>query len=202
MRYNRVNGFLSLGVILYLSTFPLGKALDDCSTLDEPCGDGEKECCPELTCFTLSASESKCLYCTNKDEECGASIPDCCDDLTCFTDGSNSTCTPCTKKNHDCGSNEPDCCYGSYCLIDGSKTPQCEKCGTETETCVSGKEADCCPHLTCFSDSTIPRAKSTCVPCTVQEEVCGLKTNCTEQYDVCGSGSTGLLRRFNMLHRL
>ncbi len=65
MGCNRVNGYICLGLILYLSTFPFGKAevLDDkCTDEYAECGEGRAACCKGLTCLVVLPS-IQCSWC-------------------------------------------------------------------------------------------------------------------------------------------
>eukprot|EP01084_Bolivina_argentea_P109773 196152_1 len=118
MRYNRVNGFLSLGVILYLSTFPLGKAQTNCTEQYDVCGSDQPDCCEGLTCFTDSNNKSACQPCTTENNQCGSDQPDCCEGLTCFTyNSTTSTCQNCTAAYDICSTDEDakSCCGTLTC---------------------------------------------------------------------------------------
>ncbi len=162
-----VNGFMSLGVILYLSTFPLGNAGDDCAGMLEYCGN--RDCCDDLTCSTRPTlpffPRPSCQNCVNENKTC-ENYWDCCDDMTCFN--LNKTCQPCLTENSICGENYPDCCYGFDCL-----SGTCEKCQKMGQKCGDDSDLDCCKDfgLTCFREMCYQCSPST-YPCDENNPAC------------------------------
>ncbi len=118
MGCNRVIGYMCLGLILYLSTFPSGKAQIGCTELNGDCSVFLDPCCDNLTCFTFNSTTSICLNCTAESDTCGDGIVDCCPGSTCFTnysDNNSQTCLECTGDGAGCGDDKPDCCEGLVC---------------------------------------------------------------------------------------
>eukprot|EP01084_Bolivina_argentea_P040948 75560_1 len=120
MRCNRVNGFLSLGVILYLSTFPLGKAQTNCTALGNQCGSSQPDCCEGLTCFTENSTTSTCQNCTAENDTCTTDddAKSCCGTMLCF----GGQCKPCTVQDDVCGRDQPDCCEVLTSFAENSTT--------------------------------------------------------------------------------
>ncbi len=143
---------LSLGLFLYLSTFPLkAQAQPSCREKYHFCSNlNIYECCPPLVCFAnLShiTSYQQCLECTARNEPCGRLVPECCNGTICY----DSVCETCSQVNDTCnGSNSSLCCDGLVCFSD-----TCVPCGVSGESCNSSM-LDCCEGLTCkkFNDKT------------------------------------------------
>eukprot|EP01084_Bolivina_argentea_P040949 75561_1 len=178
MRCNRVNGFLSLGVILYLSTFPLGKAQTNCTALGNQCGSSQPDCCEGLTCFAETESSPTCVPCTTHYNQCTEGPnrwPDCCAPMLCI----EGWCKYCTVQNNSCGLGQSNCCEGLTCFSN-----KCQNCTAENDTCTTDDDAkSCCGTMLCFGGQ--------CKPCTVQDDVCGLsQPDCCEGLTCSTENST------------
>ncbi len=215
MGCNMANRFLSLVLILYLSTFRLGKADVVCLGSSVNCTPSTLDvstCCNGLKCLThLDTGTSKCSYCTSDSNLCGDGITDCCDGYFCV--GNTCTCAgrgnPCSDTNKCCEGENLACFHdasgGTSCMtcisFGGPCEPQgcceglyCEgklyTCGHLGESCNDANF--CCEGggLTCFDDSS-GSGDVKCVACTPSGHSCGDGiADCCEGYSCNTTSST------------
>ncbi len=164
-----------LGLILYLSTLPLGKS-SNCAKKYHACSDPdniEKKCCSNLACYkdkcetckhwlrTCSYSQQNCckgFWCNiHKFEKCTLckEIGDSCSsDVECgegHACNRNSKCQPCIVGNAPC--TEQICCEGFMCSL-SAEEPHCVPCMTYGHSCPHDIHDDvkCCSDLTCMNN--------------------------------------------------
>ncbi len=213
MGCNMANRFLSLVLILYLSTFRLGKAEPDgCIGIDGVCNSSalaDATCCDGSVCFTpIDTGTSKCSYCTSDSNLCGDGIADCCDGYFCTTLYTPNGCACMTYVSAACSTTKfcckPYTCHDSKCA---ACIAQGHSCGTGIANCCEGYYCNgtlctcgnidapcndtnfCCEGvgLTCFNDSS-GSGDVKCVACISSGNYCGADiADCCEGYYCDGS---------------
>ncbi len=148
---NMANRFLSLVLILYLSTFRLGKAEPDdvCIGVGVNCTPSDLDdstCCNGTVCVTNSNSgKSTCSYCTSHDNSPG--IAACCEGYYCNETSPPYTCT-CVSHKGVCNSTKDTCCMGFTCF-----NRRCEYCRPDKKTAnCESENPNCCPGYFCHNN--------------------------------------------------
>ncbi len=130
-----VYGSILLGMILYLSTLPLGKS-SSCIGYNDTCpnhDDRTLECCSE---FNLSCMNSTCLSCISHEKGCSYNWQNCCKGLWCGNEtdhGGFGRCTNCTGIGDSCDV-DGQCCEGLACNESG-ESGKCVSCIAGSKKC-------------------------------------------------------------------